>query len=456
MDNKRKGNKKKGIGIAVIAILVFFVFAGAGIGIAPMAAAKDVSSGHGVPPDTDTAIVSTEEAASEPFLIPAAIEQELETVTFPAGTYIIPMDDKQSDIIKAFGFLANTLQSGATIYRIIEPPDVSIKTNGYPAGTVYSGGPVLVMPEDASAVTGAQAAFPTVTVDTLAGSFTSDRVFRVEKATKILVIYGKWAHTEDVLDAMGIPYTMKTRSEVEANPDMLLDYDLVVDDCPGWLEVGGTVSAIPAEVQEKMRQLVSGGGEIIFTDIAFEDLKVVFPGYTTVVRNAEGVWDCTVHNPPLGLTEGEFPAQYYGPETVAFYTMDGGRVFSDVAPGVSVILDCQDYDGEYRILAAYFNYGDGIVEGFAYHPYEQTEAYTGDPNSYNTSCIFYGNKFVHAVPVPTPTPTPSPTPSPTPTPTPTPPVASVPAMTPIGIVALIGLLLVVAIAAMAVGSRRRR
>jgi len=452
VNNKIKGNKRKGIEIAVVAILVIFVFAGAGIGIAPLAAVKDISLGHSVPPDTATV---TEEVTSGPFLIPSAIKQELETVTFPAGTYIIPMDGKQNDIIKAFGFLANTLQSGATIYRIIEPPDVSMRTSTYPAGTTYSGGPVLVTSSDAYAVTSAKAAFPSVTVDTLTESFTSDTVFRVEKATKILVIYGKWAHTEEVLDAMGIPYDRFYRSEVEANPDMLLDYDLVVDDCPGWLE--GTVSAIPAEVQEKMRQLVSGGGEIIFTDIAFEDLEVTFPGYTTVVRNAEGVWDCSVHNPPLGLAEGEFPSQYDGPETVAFYTMGGGRVFSAVASGVSVILDCQDYDGEYRILAAYFNYGDGIVEGFAYHPFEQTEAYTGDPNSYNTSCIFYGNKFVHAVsPGPTPTPTPTPSPTPSPTPTPTPPIASVPAITPVGMVVLIGLLLVVAVAAMAIGSRRRR
>jgi len=120
--------------------------------------------------------------------------------------------------------------------------------------------------------------------------------------------------------------------------------------------------------------------------------------------------------------------------------LDRGRVFREVAPGVSVILDSSDYAGEYRILAAYFNYGDGIVEGFAYHPCKQTEAYTGNPNSYKASCIFYGNKFVHAVPGPTPTP----------------PVTLVPAITPIGIVALIGLLLVVAIAAMTIGSRRKR
>ena len=452
VDNKRKRrDKREGIGIAAVVILVIFVFAGAGIGIAPMAAAKDAPSGHGAPPDTDTAAVN-EEAASEPFLIPAAIEQELETVTFPAGTYIIPMDGKQNDIIKAFGFLAKVLREDATIYRIIEPPDVNIKTSSYPTGTVYSGGPVLVMSSDASAVTSAQADFPTVTVDTVTVSFTSNTVFKVENATEILVIYGNYGRTDKVLDAMGIQYTKKTRSEVEANPDMLLDYDLVVDDCPGWLE--GTVSGIPAGVQERMKLLASEGGEIIFTDIAFEDLKVTFPGYTTVVQNAEGVWDCSVHNPPLGLAGGEFPSQYDGPETVSFYTMGGGRVFSGVASGVSVILDSSNYAGEYRILAAYFNYGDGIVEGFAYHPYEQTEADTGDPNSYNTSCIFYGNKFVHAVPGPTPTPTPGPTP--TPSPTPGPPVTLVPAMTPIGIIALIGLLLVVAVAAMTIGIRRRR
>jgi hypothetical protein len=52
---------------------------------------------------------------------------------------------------------------------------------------------------------------------------------------------------------------------------------------------------------------------------------------------------------------------------------------------------------EVRIFAAYFPYGRGIAEGFAYHPGEQDVGHTGDPNSEKLAAIFYGNKFVHVM-----------------------------------------------------------
>ena len=420
--------KQEVIVIAFVAVMTAFA-------AMPITAMSEYASPEHKAPLNVTTPTAAEEVITSMTIVQELETQELETITFPAGTYVIPMDDKQNDIIRAFGFLTNVLQN-ATIYRIIEPPDITIKTSSYPAGTTYSGGPVLVMPEDSAAIASAQAVFPSVTVDTLNESFTSNRVFRVEEPTNILIIYGEWAHTQDVLDDMGIPYTMVNRSDVEANPSMLLNYDLVVVDCPGW------AGFPPAEVQDKIRELVNRGGEVIFTDIALLDLAVTFPGYTTVVPNVDGVWNCTTHNPPVGLTEGEFPSQYDGPANVMIYTMGGGYVFSAVSPGVRVVLDCQNYAGDYRILAAYFNYGRGIVEGFAYHPHEQVEVGppgpgTGDPNSYNVSCIFYGNKFVHATkPKPTPTPT------------------AVPAITPNGLIALIGLLSAIAVATISIRKKR--
>jgi len=404
----------------------------------PITAMSEYASPEHKAPLNVTSLTAAEEDITSMTIVQELETQELETITFPAGTYVIPMDDKQNDIIRAFGFLAKVLHQNATIYRIIEPPDITIKTSSYPAGTTYSGGPVLVMPEDSAAIASAQSVFPSVTVDTLNESFTSNRVFRVEEPTDILIIYGRWAHTQDVLDDMGIPYTMVNRSDVEANPSMLLNYDLVVVDCPGW------AGSPPAEVQDKIRELVyNKGGEIIFTDVALLDLVKIFPEYNIkVVLNVDGVWNCTTHNPPVGLTEGEFPSQYYGPANVMIYTEGGGYVFSAVGPGVRVILDCQNYSGDYRILAAYFNYGRGIVEGFAYHPQEQVKVGppgpgTGDPNSYNVSCIFYGNKFVHAAkPKPTPTPT------------------AVPAITPKGLIALIGLLSAIAVATISIRKKR--
>ena len=297
--------------VMVIAFVAVMMTAFAAMPITAMS--EYASSEHKAPLNV------TSPTAAEEVITSMKIVQELETITFPAGSYVIPMDDKQNDIIRAFGFLANVLKN-ATIYRIIEPPDITIKTSSYPAGTTYSGGPVLVMPEDSAAIASAQAVFPSVTVDTLNESFTSNRVFRVEEPTDILIIYGRWAHTQDVLDDMGIPYTMVNRSDVEANPSMLLNYDLVVVDCPGW------AGSPPTEVQDKIRELVNRGGEVIFTDIALLDLAVIFPGYTTVVPNVDGVWNCTTHNPPVGLTEGEFPSQYYGPSNAMIYTMGGGYI----------------------------------------------------------------------------------------------------------------------------------
>lgn len=328
--------------------------------------------------------------------------------SFPTGTYVIPMDDKQADRIRAYGFLSKVLQSGTSIHRIIEPPDVTLKTTVNPTGELYRGGPALVMASDSTAIDAARAAFPTVTVDTLVEKATSDRVFVVSHHAKILVVYGVYGHTEDILNAMGVPYTLTYRSDVEANPAMLLDYDLVVDDCPGWgggLAAGSHASsemtALQAGVADNLRTLVRNGGEAVFTDIALLDLAAVFPGYVTVVENSDGTWDFTYHN------VGEFPSQYDGPEVISIYTMHEGRIVSQAQAGVRVLMDSDNYDGEYRIGTFYFEYGRGIVEGFAFHPPEQTG------ESQILTGVLFGNKFIHVSTVqPQPTPEPPKEPGP--------------------------------------------
>lgn len=309
-----------------------------------------------------------------------ASAEPLETRTFPVGASVIPMDNHQNDRFKAFGFVHALLREGVTIFRIIQPPDVILKTIEIPLGDVYSGGPILVEEPIPATV---RNQFPTVTVLKLAEEFTSNRVFRSNRPTEILVIYGIWGHTEIVLDWMGIPYTMKTRGEVEANPSMLADYNLVVVDCPGW---GGTP---PTEVANAIEAFTANGGEIIFTDIALKDLALIFPGYVSVVGNIDGTWNFNLHN------VGEFPSQYYGPSTLPIYTMGGGIIADEILnPDVRVILDIENYGGAYRIGAFYFPYGNGIVEGFAYHPPEQT----GESGILSAS--LYGNKFIHILPPP--------------------------------------------------------
>jgi len=235
---------------------------------------------------------------------------------FPAGTFVIPMDEKQTaltaDDTTVYGFIWRLLNDGATCYRIIQPPVDNLNTEELGSVT-YSGGPILVMAEDEAILTAALADFPTVTVHKLAQPFSSDRVFVITEPTRILVINGVWGDTEVDLDEMGIPYDIVETSDIEANPDMIFDYNLVVDDCPGWSSPDATpgTSGIPSSVANKFREFVSAGGEVIFTDISLDDLAVIFPNYISVAVNEDGVWDVDIHNPPVTsppLTTGEFQA----------------------------------------------------------------------------------------------------------------------------------------------------
>jgi hypothetical protein len=309
---------------------------------------------------------------------------DLQTITFPVDSFVIPMDDKQDDILKAFGFTHALLRNSTYIYRIIEPPDIIMETVLHPSGEFFSGGPILAMPSDAATVNAVRLQFPSVSIDTTVTQFVSNQVDKIIQPTRILVIYGVFGHTQDVLADMEIPFTLTNRMDVEFDPDMLFDYNLIVDDCPGW---GGSV---PPDIVDNMRTFARDGGEIIFTDIALLDMVQIFPGYINVEANVEGFWPCSMYRIP------EFPGQYYGPSTLDLYTMGGGRVMGDVIiDEVRVMVDSNDYFGQYRILAAYFFYGatpdrpGGIVEGFGYHPGDQP------PDARVLASILFGNKFVH-------------------------------------------------------------
>jgi len=324
----------------------------------------------------------------------------LETAKFPAGTYVVPMDEKQTALapgnVTVFGFIWAILNDGADIYRIIEPPDVTLKTTNNSSGAVYSGGVILVMEDHGSIITAQQINFTTVAVDTLTESFTSDRVLFVDEPTDILVIRGSYGHTEVNLDSMKIPYTLVDPSNVVANASTLLNYDLVIDDCPGWS------GSVPETVVANMTTMASNGGEIIFTCISLLDLTQVFPGYVNFTNNQRWTGNVTIHSPPLTDFQAEYPSQYPAtfPSMVKMHTEPSGYIVNSISNSseVRITMDTSDYGGNYRILACYFPYGNGTVEYFTYHPQEQTESGTGDPNSYVTSALLYGNKFVTGVP----------------------------------------------------------
>lgn len=345
----------------------------------------------------------------------------LETLSFPVGTIVIPMDDQQAERIVVFGFVHSLLRHGVEIFRIIEPPNVTLSTTLTPSGASYEGGVFLVSAEDAAQVnsTKAEADFVNVTTTTLTSAFTSNAVFRVRVPTVILVIRGIWGRTDITLERMKIRgrhtlgpdpdprdvgYTILDQSEIEADPNILKGYSLIVDDCPGWF------GHVPDNIANVIREHTRAGNEIIFTDIAFEDIDTIFPDVIVIDerKSKPGAFDSVVHNPPIPGFKPEFPSQYYNdppdPNNIKIYTPGSGRNVRQIAAAqqsnVRILADSPKYhstEPRATILAFYFVEGVGIVEGLGFHPQEQRVDLVGNKGFYAVH-QFYGNKFVHGVP----------------------------------------------------------
>ena len=352
------------------------------------------------------------------FLVLAAVPQEAtatRTVTYPfiAGSYVIPMDDQQPDLLHAFGLVHAILRKGVPAYRVLTPPAVLLKVDALGPKVPFDGGPILVWGTYSTEFSEASAAFPGVAYFRLAELEVLDHVLPIRKPTGVLVMKGgfDWGHTEILLNQLGIPYEVRQTSDVVADPSLLFNYALVVDDCNGWS------GAYPGDaVADAFRAFVAGGGHASFTDIALKDMEVLFPGHVSLFVNARGTYNATIH------TFGDAPSQYFGPDAIPVFTeIDGVVMGPPIADGVNVLLDLPNYPAgfqrtAYRILAAYFGYGNGTVEGFAYHPFEQTGA------GHTFSSVLYGNTFVSAVPFLPPAPPPVPAALGLPTPPPAPPV----------------------------------
>jgi hypothetical protein len=307
---------------------------------------------------------------------------ELSTETFPVDSIIIPMDDKQDDLLKAFGFIHALLRNGTTIYRVMQPPNSTIKTSTYTNGAVYSGGPVFILPINETTVNTVHLAFQNVSVDKLTESFTSSMVYTVTEPTNILVIFGGTGNTDTLLDEMEIPFTMINRSYAENYTEVIGDpYTLIVVDCWGWY------GYIPNNVSDAIRALVEAGGEAMFNCYSTQDMIVTFPEY--IKGNLVGLHSefCRFHQ------IAEFPAQYYGP-----YEMNFTNVWSELSaihPDVRSVLTTNDTI--YNDAAIYFPYGEnnGVVVGTIFEPGNQPFG----SSSRKFASTFYGNKFVHSPPL---------------------------------------------------------
>jgi len=342
-------------------------------------------------------------------------------ITFPSGTFVIPMDGKQAERILVFGFVHALLAdpNGIQLFRVIEPPNVTLTTNMTASPAVFTGGPFLVNPTDAAKVAQVKnkADFKHVTVGVLTTQHVLNNIFRVTVPTKILVVRGEpaWGRTDTTLDAMKIPYNITTHSQLAANPDMMFSYTLIVIDCNGWN------GHIPSQIAGDLRTHANSGHEVIFTDRALMDLNSTFPGYVTLsgIQPNDRVSVAYAYNPPrkYDLTKygasadrftSEFPSQYYNapphPNEINVRTDSMGIAVSSIPSGrvndVRILADSKKFGptgNQYAILAFYFEYGQGIVEGLAFHPQEQSISTVG-ANGYYAVYEFYGNKFVHGPP----------------------------------------------------------
>ncbi|MBI5000207.1 MAG: hypothetical protein HZB92_01575 [Euryarchaeota archaeon] len=317
--------------------------------------------------------------------------ERYETMPFQPGTLVIPMDAGQKDVLSAFGFVHSLLRNGTAVQRIITPPDLWLVTEARPDGANFSGGPFVISEPNSTAINAVHALFPDVTVDATKETFVSTRVYSILGPTKVLLIkpwseYSRHGRTELLLDSLRIPYAIRTTLEIDLRPDTMLDYDLIIDDDVGW---DGTMSA---KTTSMMRTAAFGGKNIIYTDKAMKDSAIAFPKMVTVVPGSLGAFDCRF------VPHEESPAQYSGPENISIRSstnhIDPWIIRRPVSAKVRVLIDCEDYGGDYRIMAAYFAYGKGSVEMLAYHPEDQSGL------SYILTSVFYGNRFIQAPPAP--------------------------------------------------------
>ncbi|HXZ98471.1 MAG TPA: hypothetical protein VED24_03810, partial [Candidatus Acidoferrum sp.] len=133
-------------------------------------------------------------------------------ISFPVGTFVIPMDEKQADRVLVFGFVHALVYENVTLFRVIEPPNVTLSTNMTASPAAFYGGPFLVYPADLAKIAHVRndPDFRHVTVGQLTAQETLNNIFRVVQPTKILVVKGDppWGKTDVTLDEMKIPYTI--------------------------------------------------------------------------------------------------------------------------------------------------------------------------------------------------------------------------------------------------------
>ena len=118
-------------------------------------------------------LIQTAEAQSD-YIV--AINERYEAMPFGPGAVVIPMDEKQNSVIESFGFMHALLRNETVCHRLIGPPDSTIKTDVFPLGANYSGGPIVLIDYNITVLDGVRAAFTNVTLHNVTETFISRKV----------------------------------------------------------------------------------------------------------------------------------------------------------------------------------------------------------------------------------------------------------------------------------------
>lgn len=330
------------------------------------------------------------------------------------------MDEKQAERILAFGFVEALLAgpNGIQVFRVIEPPDVTLATNVTASPAVFTGGPFLVNPSDAAKVAQVKNMpdFKHVTVGVLTSEQVLNNIVRHGQPMMTLLVKGEppAIGVDAILDAMKIRYTVTNHTALAANPDMIFSYTAIVVDSNGW------EGNVPSQIASNFRTYVSAGEDIIFTDRALLDLNAIFPGYVTLSgpQPTGRVSAAYCYNPPRKYDPSKYgasadrlkadaPSQYYNPppspNEINFFTPTGGIVVSSVASAkvndVRILIDSNNLGpagNQYGILAFHFTYGIrqglGLVKGLV-APQQQTMSQVREKGNYAIYQLF-GNEIM--------------------------------------------------------------
>ena len=107
------------------------------------------------------------------------VRERYEAMPFAPGSIVIPMDEKQNDSILSFGFMHALLRNNTICYRLIGPPGSLIRTEAFPDGVDYVGGPIMIQEYNQTLLESIKTMFPSVTVHNETETFISRTVYKL-------------------------------------------------------------------------------------------------------------------------------------------------------------------------------------------------------------------------------------------------------------------------------------